>query len=82
LWLYPETERRVSFVVCKKQQSSLFFQALYITKTTTKLTLPLVSGYNHNRQQNTLFFQSLDITKTNNLETERRVSFVVCFGYI
>jgi hypothetical protein len=48
------------------------------------------------KQQMTLFVQALDITKTNNKRTksgiccllwlypepERRVGFIVCFGYI
>jgi hypothetical protein len=58
---------------------TLFFQALYITKTnnkthssfslciwpkqTTKLTLPADSGYNQNKEQNTLLFQTIYITK-------------------
>jgi hypothetical protein len=67
-YLYTEPERRVSF----KQQNTLLFQALYITKTnnkthssfrlciwtkqTTKLTLLLGSVYNQNKQQNSLCF--------------------------
>jgi hypothetical protein len=75
-WLYKEPERGVCFVV-------------------TKHTALSVSVYNQNKQQSSLFFQALDITKTNNKthsefcclfwlcpESEQRVSFVVCFGYI
>jgi hypothetical protein len=84
-WLYTEPERRVSFE--NKQQSSLFFQALYITKTNNKLTLLSGSVYKQNKQQNSLFFQTLEKSEFCCLfclytEPERRVSFVVCFVYI
>jgi hypothetical protein len=52
-WLYPESERRVSFVVCfgyiQRLKEEFFF---FFVK--------------QNKQENSLFFQTLDITKTNN----------------
>jgi hypothetical protein len=60
LWLYPEPEQRLSFVVCFGYIQSL-----------NKEWVLLFVLYNNNKQQKSLFVQTLDITTTNNKTTLR-----------
>jgi hypothetical protein len=104
--LYAEPERRVRFVVClkltllsvsvykqNKQQNSLFFQTLDITKTNNKTHSSFSLCLYIEPERRVCFVVCLVIYRAWKksefcclfclyTETERGVCFVLCFGYI